>query len=833
MMIHSLCPYLRWSFAALVALGWSFSSASPAPAADAPKAPPTKVVELKVEPTSLTLTGPRDSRRFVVRGKTADGSFVDLSQTAKATVTGDCAKLDGAFVDPVKDGQGSITIAAAGLTAQLPVTVQGYGNAVPISFVRDIMPILGKAGCNAGTCHGGAKGRNGFKLSLRGYDPAFDYEQIVEDIAGRRIDRKEPANSLVLLKPSQGVPHEGKLVVPENSRLYKTFHQWIAEGCKSDVATMKRVDRIETFPQAPVLSDEGQVQQIAVIAYYADGTSRDVTREAIYTSSTETIASVGNEGLVTALRKGETAILIRYEGQFAVNPISVLVPNPGFAWNNPPANNYIDELIYKKLLRIKVLPSELCSDADFLRRVYLDLLGVPPSPEEVRAFLADKRETKVKRAEVIDKLLERPEYIDFWTLRFADLMQVNRKYLGEKGTWAFRGWIREQIKADRPWNEMAYEMLTGVGGTAEAPASAFFRIAREPGQAVENATHLFMGIRFNCNKCHDHPFERWTLGNYYHLAAYFAQVGIKKGGMTADDETVFEKRDGGEVNHPKTNAALTPEFPFTHVGFDPKTAHPRNRREALAKWITASENPYFGKSMANRLWGYLAGRGIIDPVDDIRAGNPPSNGELLDALTADFIKNKFSIKHMLRTIANSRVYQLSIEPNATNADDLENFSRARPRRLTAEQLLDSVRAATGTKNKFAGLPAGTRAAQLPDPSVGKGTFLEQFGMPVRESPCECERRNEMSLGQALALVNGPTLAGAVAEPGSRIAALFKNNPDDKQVIEEIYLAALCRMPTEQESAKFTAELAKAKNKQEVAQDIMWALLNTSAFLFNR
>jgi hypothetical protein len=598
------------------------------------------------------------------------------------------------------------------------------------------------------------------------------------------------------------------------------------------VASTRRVERLETFPANPVLSDVGQEQQIAVIAYYPDGTSRDVTRDAVYASSNDNIATVGSEGLVKAIRKGEAAILIRYEGQFAVNQVSVLVPNAGYAWTNPPANNYIDELVYKKLQRVKVLPSELCTDAEFLRRVYLDLLGIPPTPDEIRAFLADGRETQAKRRVVIEQLLDRPEFLDFWTLRLADLMQVNRKYLGEKGVWAFREWIRRQLAEDRPWNEMAYDLLTGVGSTAQAPESAFYRIAREPGQAVENATHLFLGIRFNCNKCHDHPFERWTLGNYYHLAAYFGQVGIRKG-APGEDEVIYERRDGGEVSHPKTNAVLAPEFPFSHAGFDPKTASTRTRREQLARWMTAPENPYFAKAMANRLWAYLVGRGIIDPVDDIRAGNPPSNPELLDALTADFVKHKMSIRHLLRTIASSRIYQLSIVPNTTNADDVENFARARPRRLTAEQLLDSVRVATGTQNRFPGFPAGTRASQLPDPGAARVDFLKQFGQPVRESPCECERRNEMSLEQAMALVNGPTLSGAVAEPGGRVARLMQEKPTDGKIVEELYLAALGRLPTAEENAKFTAILGKAPNKQERAQDILWALMNTSAFLFNR
>lgn len=788
-----------------------------------------KVVELKVEPPALVLNGPRDARRFVVTGKTEDGAWIDVTRQAKLALSGGI-RLDQGFIEPLADGAAQVSIAVANLQASLPVTVTGIAAAQPISFVRDIMPILAKTGCNAGTCHGAQKGRNGFKLSLRGYDPDFDYSQIVEEIAGRRIDRHISVNSLVLLKPTQGVPHEGGFLFPENARYYRLLRQWIDEACPSDTATTKRVERLEVFPKGPVLPAISLEQQLVVIASFADGTSRDVTRDAIYVSSSEPVASVSADGLVKGVRKGETAILIRYEGQFAVNPVSVLTPNPGYRWSNPPAHNYIDTLIHQKLQWIKINPSDLCDDSDFLRRVYLDLIGIPPTTAELRAFLADARDTKTKRAQVIDQLLERPEYVDFWTLRWADLMQVNRKYLGEKGTWTFYQWIHRQVSTDRPWNEMAHELLTGVGSTADSPPSAFFRIAREPGQAVENATHLFLGIRFNCNKCHDHPFERWTWSQYYEMAAWFSQADIKK--ESAGDEVVYERRDGGnDVRHPKSNQTMAPRFPFAVPGIDAKSNAPR--RQQLADWMTSADNPYFAKAMANRVWSYLTGRGIIDPVDDIRAGNPPSNPELLDALTADFIKSKFSVKHLLRTIANSRTYQASIVPNATNGDDTENFSRARPRRLTAEQLLDSVRRATGTQNKFAGLPAGIRASQLPDPTVGRGSMLEQFGQPIRESPCECERRNEMSLGQALALVNGPTLSDSVAAPGGLVAQLIQAKTDDPKLVEEIFLAALCRLPDEKEKARFTAVLAKAANKQEKAQDMMWALLNSSAFLFNR
>jgi len=793
---------------------------------------PTKFNELKLEPASLTLNGPRDGWRYVLRGKADDGAWYDLTRSAKATVTGDCVKLQDGYVEPLKNGDAKVGLVVGDKTLELPVKVVGMEQPSAVSFVRDVMPILGKTGCNQGTCHGAQKGRNGFKLSLRGYDPEWDHEQIVDDIAGRRIDRKEPANSLTLLKPTQGVAHEGKLVFEEKSRYYNILHQWIVEGCPSDVAKVRRVERIEVFPSSPILSNIGLEQQLMVVATFPDGVKRDVTREAVYSSSSDPVLTVTPQGLVKSVRKGEAAVLIRYEGQFAVNPVSVLVPQPNFKWNNPPAFNYVDELVYKKLKSIQVTPSELCTDADFLRRVYLDLIGVPPTPEEMRAFLADNRETKIKRGEAIDKLLDRNEFVDFWTLRWADLMQVNRKYLGEKGTWAFRNWIHQQVGKDRPWNEMAYDLITGAGDTNHSPESAFFRVAREPGQAVENLTHLFLAIRFNCNKCHDHPFERWTWNQYFHLSAYFGQTAVKKG-KNEGEEIVYDRRAGGEVKHPRTNAVMEPQFPYAVPGIDPKS--PGTRREQLARWITSKDNPYFAKAMANRLWGYLLGKGIIDPVDDIRAGNPPSNGELLDALTADFVKNKFSVKHMIRTICNSRTYQLSIVPNPTNTDDKENFARATPRRLTAEQLVDSLRVATGTKNRFDGVPTGFRASQLPDPKSGEGTLLDQFGRPVRESPCECERRNEMSLGQAMALLNGPTINEAIGDPNGRIARLFKdpNAVDEKKVVEELFLAALGRMPSEKELDIGSKALAKFPNKKEGAEDLLSQLVNSSAFLFNR
>jgi Protein of unknown function (DUF1549)/Protein of unknown function (DUF1553) len=695
--------------------------------------------------------------------------------------------------------------------------------------VRDVEPLLARLGCNAGTCHGAQKGKNGFRLSLRGYDVAFDYEALTNDVSGRRFNRAFPDQSLLLSKPAQVVPHEGGFVLDPSSRAYATLRRWIAEGCVSDVETTSRPDRVEILPPSPELSMPGNSQTLVVIAHYPDASTRDVTSEAVFASTMTDVATVTPEGKVSAARRGETQIVVRYEGQFGVAGVTVMGDRTGFVWQNAIEHNYIDSLVYKKLQHLKIQPADPCSDAEFMRRAYLDLTGLPPAPEAVRAFLADTTDQRAKRDRLIDQLLDSPQYVDHWTNKWSDLLQCNKKYLGDKGVWSFRNWIRQSIATNRPYDQFVHELLTSVGGTYDNPATSYQRILREPNTATENVTQLFLGTRFQCNKCHDHPFERWTQNQYYQFGAFFAQVGIKPS-PTAGSEVIFERRDGGDVQHPKSGQNVTPTFP---VSYSDKSVQQTVRRQALADWLTAPNNPYFAKSMANRLWSYFLGKGIIDPVDDIRSSNPPSNPELLDALTADFIRSGFDMKQLMRTICRSRVYQHSIKTNRWNEDDHDNFSHAAPRRLTAEQLVDAIHAATGTTPKFTGVPAGFRAAQLADAKVAAGEFFSLFGTPPRESPCECERKGEVSLGQTLNLINGPTIADAIIDPNGRIANLMKTNPDDRNIVEELYLAVLSRPPREDELAKILPQIAGTPEKAQAAQDLMWALINSPAFLFNR
>ena len=781
---------------------------------------------LRVTPPTLALDGPRDSRRLLVAGVNPDGSTVDL--TAAATLRGEGFSVDGdGFVKGTRDGVHTLKITAGGLSADVPVKVAHVGEPRPVSFVRDVEPALSRVGCNAGTCHGSAKGKKGFKLSLRGYDPDYDYAQLVDDLAGRRFNRADPDQSLMLLKPTTGVPHEGGHVLDPGSPAYMILRDWIAQGVKSDVGTTARVASLEVSPASIDVAREGMTQQVRVLAHYPDGGTRDVSRDAVYTSSVPDVATVTASGLVTSQRRGEAAILVRYEGAYGVDNVTVMGDRSGFAWVESPANNRVDELVQAKLKRVKILPSGTCTDAEFLRRASIDLTGVPPTPDQVRAFLADGTDNVAKRDRYINSRIDSPEFVANWTHKWSDLLQVNRKLIGEKETWAFQRWIEAAVATNMPYDAMVRDLVTAKGGSVGSPAVNYYRASKEPSVALENATQLFLGIRFSCNKCHDHPFERWTQNQYYGMAAFWGQVGTK-GGVQAGEQVVFD-RSAGEVMHPKDGRVMPPTFPYEHPG---KTDKDGSRREQLAAWLTAPENPYFARSVVNRVWSYFLGRGIIDPVDDIRSGNPPSNPELLDWLEKDFIAHNFDLRHLMRTIAGSRTYQASFLTNDYNADDTSNFSHATPRRLTAEQLLDAIDVASGRRPRHAGVPVGFRANQLPDSSVG-GTFLDLFGRPARESVCECERSSEVSLSQALNLLNGPTIADALVDPDGRISKLLAKGPTDAAIAEEVYLAALCRPPTAGESAKATEYLSKASTRIEGAQDLLWALINSPAFLFNR
>ena len=768
------------------------------------------VASIEVEPANIKIGKPSEYAQVLITAKMSDGTRADVTRMAKITAAkGDVVQIDSrGMIRPDKDGATAIHISFMGRTASVPANVSGLNVALKPDYVRDIMPITSKLGCNQGTCHGAKEGKAGFKLSLRGYDPIYDVLAYADELASRRANVASPEHSLMLLKASGAVPHEGGQLTVPGELYYESLKAWISQGAKVNLAT-PRVTSIELSPKNPVIERIGGRQQLRVIARYADGYVKDVTAEAFLESGNGDVIEADKKGLMTSLRRGEAPILARFEGAYAATTITVMGDRTGFAWKQPETWNKIDELVAAKWQRMKIEPSGLCSDEDFLRRIHLDLTGLPPKPEEVAAFIADKRDTRTKRGEVVDKLIGNPDFVEHWANKWADMLQVNSKTLGSEGAISLRAWIKQQVTDNTPYDRFAYRIVTATGSNKDNPAAAYFKTVRTPEELVENTTHLFLATRFNCNKCHDHPFEKWTMDQYYETASYFAQIDLKgdpqaKGatiGGTAVEgakplyEIVADKKDG-DVLHLRTNKPVAPKVPYdTELVSKAATT----RRDQFATWMTSPENDYFAMSYANRIWGYLTGTGVIEPLDDIRAGNPPSNPELLQYLTNEFIQSGFNVRHLMKLVATSRTYNLSLSTNKWNEDDKTNYSHAKARRLPAEVLFDSVFAVTGSMPNIPGVPKGTRAAALADAQIKlQDGFLTNFGRPARESVCECERSNDVNLGPVMALMSGPTVGDAISDPTNAIAKLTAEIKDDKQLIDAVFMRIVNRHATEKE-----------------------------------
>jgi hypothetical protein len=800
----------------MIARGNAIEAAPPRPATPESLPPGAVVTKLEVLPPTVALKGRYAYAQIVVLARLATGDTVDVTRIARFTPPPAMATISATGkVEAAADGNAEIGIEAAGQKSALPVEVRDCATDPHIDFIRDVNPVMTKLGCNAGTCHGAKEGKLGFKLSLRGYDPLFDVRALKDDLAARRLNVASPDDSLMLLKATAGVPHEGGQRVRTDEKYYEILRRWIADGARLDLAA-PRVTKIEIAPQNPVVQQIGARQQMRVVATYSDGSTRDVTAESFVESGNQDVASATGPGLVQTLRRGEAPVLARYEGAYAATTVTVMGDRSGFAWSEPPTFNRIDELVAAKWKRLKIAPSDLCSDPEFLRRVYLDLTGLPPSSSELRGFLADPAENRAKREAVIERLIGSPDFVEHWTNKWADMLQVNSKFLGRDGARLFRDWIRKQVEANTPYDDFVRTILTATGSNHENPPASYFKVLREPAETMENTTHLFLATRFNCNKCHDHPFERWTQDQYYHMAAFFARVDLQPdpaSGKAVIEGTAVEKarplyevitdKAEGEVTHLRTNKVVAPEFPFPAATIDATSAAPPakapTRREQLAAWMTSPDNRYFAASYVNRLWGYLTGVGIIEPLDDIRAGNPPSNPELLEYLTHEFISHKFDVRHVLRLICQSRTYQLALHTNRWNEDDKTNYSHALPRRLPAEVLYDAVLRVAGSEPHIPGTPPGTRAQQLFDSGVDLPSgFLANLGRPPRESACECERSNDLRLGSIMSLLSGPAVADAIADPKNALAALTAQEPDDGKLIEEVFMRTLNRAATAEE-----------------------------------
>ena len=817
----------RWYPLVLILVG--LNTASAWSAAPPLRSPEPKIVSVRVHPTTIDLRHQRRPHSIQVMGTTADGYSVDLrsqaqftSADAKIAVVG----TDG-WVRPVSTGSTLLTVLVAGQTITVPVSVKLPAIEPPTSFRHEVMPILTQAGCNAGACHGYSLGKNGFKLSLRGETSAEDYLAITLDLARRRVNYLSPEDSLLVSKGRGDVPHEGGTRFRRGSLASDILVNWIRQGTPDDMAIPARVVGVKLVPDKLTLRP-GQAHRLQLIAEYDDGTTRDVTRLGVFGANNDRFARVDGEGLVTAGEGGETAIVGRFERTFTATNVTVLPRNDHFIKTLLSPVNLVDSPVIDKLNRLKISPSPIADDETFLRRVYLDLIGLQPKPDEVRAFVADK--TPKKREKVIDGLFERPEFVDHWSLKWGDLLQNSRNVASSQSVYLFREFIRDAVASNMPMDRFARRLLTAKGGAIDDPASVYYAISKDTNDTVERVTQVFSGVRMLCARCHTHPLENWSQAEYYGLASFFTQVSLRQDARfrnVPNAKRVHLNLAAGSSLHPRTGKPQAPKF---LGGVEPILAAGADRRTAYADWLTSPKNPFFARGLVNRTWSYFFHRGIIEPVDDVRSTNPPINPALLDALTKDFIDHKFDIRHLMRRIVTSATYQRSSVPTPSNRHDELNFSRAIPRRVPAEALLDSLVQATGVAENFGGAPSGFRAAQLPDGNIDSD-FLRLFGKPQRMDACECERDNTSNLLQALHFINGKSIVNRVQSPGGRPALLLAQKLTDQQLLTETYLWSLSRHPRPAE-VKVGLDFLKSygDKRADAAQDLMWALLNSKDFL---
>lgn len=744
----------------------------------------------------------------------------------------------------------------------------GRADSADISFHNDVMAVISKAGCNLGTCHGNARGKGGFQISLRGQDPDLDYGVLTRELFGRRVNPSDPDQSLLLLKPTMQMAHEGGQRFRRESLEYRILREWIATGMPADPKGYPQLDRLTVTPDEiflrgnPDPSQGGAASawrfQIRAVATFTDGSSRDVTSLAVYEMA-QPIADVTREGYVTGRVSGETTILVRYLNQQLPVRVSFVVDKPQFAWSAPPAANFVDELVFSKLKKLQINPSELCDDATFIRRVSLDLLGLLPAADEAKRFIADA--SPDKRRALIDTLLERPEFSEWWAMKWADLLRIEEKTLDQKGVENFHAWLRDSIATHKPLDQMVRQIVSGRGSTYEVPPANFYRALRNPFERSETVGQLFLGVRLQCSKCHNHPFDRWTQNDYYGWGSVFARVEYKiienrrrdnNDSHEFDGEQIVFLSDSGTAKDPRTDKPQPAKFLGSADILDSQV-DPLNE---LANWLTDQHHERFTQVLANRTWQQIMGRGIVDPIDDFRATNPPSNPALLKALSDELAfgpgahistdrtrrDGAFDLRSFLRTILNSRTYQLSSVPNETNKDDDVNFSKAIVRRHSAEQLLDTISQVLNLPMEFTGFPKGSRAAQLPGVGAIRSRdhlpseadrFLRLFGKPPRLQSCDCERSDESTLGQTFQLVSGSLINSQLATRGNRLDGLLASNQPPEELVTQLYWITLTRPPAPDELQATVRHLEKSPDKRTALEDIAWGLFNSNEFLLRR
>jgi hypothetical protein len=791
----------------------------------APAANAGQFAKIEVLPSNVQLNTSRDRQPFIVMATRGDGVTQDVTAQAKVSLAQpNLVKLEGHALLPAADGETSMTVHFEEHQASVPVVVKDATAERPISFKLDVMPVFMRAGCNTGSCHGAARGKDGFMLSLFGYDPDGDHHRITREISTRRINLALPAESLLLEKTDGTVPHTGGKRFSKDSPHYAAILRWLEAGAAKDPGEVPTVESVELYPRQSVLEGEGATQQMIVRAKYSDGTDRDVTNLAVFLSNNDNSAAISPDGLVKAGARGEAFVMARFSTHTVGSQVLVLPKDLEYTPPSETPKNYIDELVGAKLHKLRMLPSPVCSDEAFLRRVTLDITGLLPTPEEYEAFLADA--DPAKRARRIDELLARKEFSEIWAMKWAEIMKVRsiNNQVSGKAAYLYASWLTDKISANVPLNVMVKELLSANGGTFKSPATNFYQVERDTLKTAENVAQLFMGMRIQCTQCHNHPFDRWTMDDYYSFAAFFTQVGRK----TGEDyrETIIFNSGGGEARNPVGGRQMPPKF----LGGDLADTKGKDRRVVLAEWLASPANPYFATSVANRVWDHFFGIGIVEPVDDVRVSNPPSNPELYEALGAKFTEYNYDFKRLVRDICNSNAYQRSTERNASNEADELNFAHGRVRRIKAESLLDCVSQVTSTKDKFQGLPLGARAVQIADGRTSN-YFLTTFGRSQRETVCACESTTDPTLSQALHMLNGDTVETKL-RTGGLVKKLLNEKKTPEQVIEAIYVRAFTRKPTPEETQQLAALLADEPDKAKALDDLFWAVLNSREFVFN-
>jgi hypothetical protein len=784
-----------------------------------------KVESIEVLPKVINFDHRSEKHSITIQAIFSDGTTKDIVQNSSVAISNTkIASYVNGFFTAIADGETKVKVSFEGFTETISINSKNTQQDKTVSFSLDVMPVFTRSGCNVGGCHGSSRGKDRFRLALFGYDPDGDYERLTTEFPGRRVNLAVPEDSMILTKSLNKVPHTGGKLFEKDSFEYSAIMDWLKNGAKKDPKDIKTPIKLEVFPQETVFQGKG-TQTISIRVTYSDGSDRDVSNLTTYVSSDSGVAFINKEGFIENKNFGEAYLMARFGTLTALTKV-ISIPQNAAAVKNLPSYNYIDKLVNKKLMKLRIEPSGTCSDQLYLRRVYIDTVGRLPSEDEYHAFIKDNSPTK--RQDLVSRLVDKPEFTDLWVMKWAELLKIrsDNNTFSYKSTLLYYSWLRKQFAENTSIDKIVEKLLSSSGNTFSNPPTNFYQVERDTLKMSENTAQVFMGTRIQCSQCHNHPFDRWTMNDYYSFAAFFAQIG-RKGVHDDERAQIIYDRRSGSVKHPITKKDMAPVF----LGGEKPDVKGKDRRAVFAKWLTDKENPYFARSLVNRIWEQFFGRGITHPVDDARLSNPPSNKELLDKLAQKLTDYNYDFRKLIKDICSSRTYQLNSQTNPSNKLDVKNFSHATIRRIRAEVLLDGISQTTSTVDKFRSLPKGSKAVQIADGRTST-YFLTTFGRATRETVCSCEVRMEPNLSQALHLLNGDTVQNKIRS-GRYVENLLKAKTPAEQIIKNLYIRCYSREVKASELEPLMKIVTASKNQRETLEDIFWALLNSKEFIFVR